>query len=154
MSCGSLNVEPPSLENANMIGPWTYRPLCGLKMNRVQLTYTRSRNGLPACVSTPIHSLSFRIEGAVVCPINVGGPQVRTPLPSNVPLLTAIVFGAAVRSNPNPAKSTWPWLSKANEGSPPASYCPPASRSTPGIRVPRFDGSLDVQHHVAPPSLE
>src|SRR6266571_5239148 len=65
MSCGTLNVEPPSLENANMIGPWTYRPLCGLKMNRVQLTYTRSKNGLPACVSTPIHSLSFRVEGAV-----------------------------------------------------------------------------------------
>src|SRR6266581_3929271 len=103
MSWGSLKVEPPSLEKANAIGPCTYRPLCGLKRNRVQLTYTRSWNGLPTCESTPIHSLSFRVDGEVVGLMNVGAPQERVPSESKVPLFTATVFGGAVRSKPSPA---------------------------------------------------
>src|SRR6266571_3491471 len=102
MSAGSLNVAPPSAEYANMIGDCTYRPLDGLKRNRVQLTYTRSRNGLDGCASTPIHSLSLRVEGAVVFPRNVGGPQWSTPLASKVPLFTVTVFGGEVRSKPSP----------------------------------------------------
>ena len=60
-------------------------------------------NGLDACESAAIHSLSLRMAGEVVWLTNVGALQVRLPPPSNVPLLTATVFGAAVRSNPSPA---------------------------------------------------
>ena len=43
------------------------------------------------------------VEGEVVWLMNVGEPQVRLPLPSKVPLLTATVFGGLVRLNPKPA---------------------------------------------------
>jgi hypothetical protein len=63
----------------------------------------RSRNGLDVLSSTAIHSLSFRIDGEVVWLMNVGADQLRCPEPSNVPRLTAMVSGAAVRSKPSPA---------------------------------------------------
>src|SRR5712664_1452916 len=100
---GTLNVSPPSVENAKKIGDCTYAPLLGLKMKRVQLTYTRSRKGLRGLESAAIHSLSLKMAGDVVGLMNVGGPQVRLPLPSNVPLFTVTVFGGAARSNPRPA---------------------------------------------------
>ena len=53
--------------------------------------------------STAIHSLSFSVDGEVVGLMKVGGHQLRWPLPSNVPLLTATVFGALVRLKPSPA---------------------------------------------------
>ena len=63
----------------------------------------RSWNGLPVCESTAIHSLSLRVDGEVVWLINVGGPHVRLPLPSNVPLLTVTVLGGELRLKPKPA---------------------------------------------------
>src|SRR2546425_12175522 len=105
-------------------------------MNRVQLTYTRSWSGLPTCESTPIHSLSFNVEGAVVGLMNVGGPQESASLESKVPLFTATVFGREVRSNPSPAQKTWPALSNARLASPPASENPPVHRPTPRTMVP------------------
>src|SRR5437773_870922 len=114
----------------------------------------RSVKRLVAWVSTAIHSLSFRILLLVVWPMKVGGPQCRLPLLSKVPLLTATVLGDWVRSKPRPAKYTFPCVSKARVGSPPASYCPPVRCSIPGIRVAKLLGSVAMQHHVAPPSLE
>src|SRR6185369_3263012 len=104
-----------------------------------------SRYVLDVWLSTAIHSLSLRIAGEVVWLMNTGAPHERWPLPSNVPLLTATVFGAEVRLKPSPAKNTWPWLSKATDGSPAASYWPPPSRLMPGIRVPRWLGSVLAQ---------
>ena len=74
-----------------------------MKRNRVQLTYTRSWNGLPTCESTPIHSLSFKVDGAVVGLMNVGALHERVPSESKVPVFTVTVFGGAVRSKPSPA---------------------------------------------------
>src|SRR5439155_12161085 len=123
----------------------------------------RSRNGLPLCQSAAIHSLSLKMEGAVVGLMKAGAPQVRAPPPLKVPLLTATVFGGLVRLKPSPAWKTLPWLSNATAGSPPDSYWPPTKYSTPGINVPIWLGSvvgvyvefgLLLQHQLEPPSLE
>ena len=99
---GEVKVAPPLLEDAKKIGDCLYAPVCALKMYRVQVTYTRSRNGLDVLLSTAIHSLSLRIAGEVVGLMNVGADQLRLP-PENVPRLTVTVFGALVRLNPRPA---------------------------------------------------
>src|SRR5207245_8891409 len=97
-----LSVGPPSVAHARPIGDCT-APRRGLQRNRAQRTHTRSWNGLPTCESTPIHSLSLRVGGAVVGLMNVGAPHESAPSESNVPLFTATVFGGVVRSKPSPA---------------------------------------------------
>src|SRR5207247_2356441 len=105
----------------------------------------RSVKRLVAWVSTAIHSLSFRMLLLVVWPMKVGGPQWRLPLLSKVPLLTATVLGAWVRSKPRPAKYTFPCVSKAMAGSPHASYCPPVRCSVPAMSVARWLDAVTVE---------